>query len=277
MTRALISTIFTSSGNATSKSAGCAIETKKNGTALYLDFPLGVNRDGYDVWRERESICLERQRRRSARRLIRQRAKLGLSAASSRRHPSAKDIATTSIAFAIIWLWPACCASITSWAYTAPSGYRDGFSAAEGLYVHNQAQEYYAILCLESHRHHVQIVGENLGTVPFYVNEAMERHEILGMHVGIFGVNAAAETGARQGPGEYRGKSQYPRHGDVHGFLDAAPTSKTESRLACSTEAQAQQEHQYRAAQREALIEFLRSRGSLTDNSADPAPCSRHG
>ncbi len=25
---------------------------------LYLDFPLGVNRDGYDVWRERELFAL---------------------------------------------------------------------------------------------------------------------------------------------------------------------------------------------------------------------------
>ena len=52
-----------------------------------------------------------------------------------------------------------------------------GFSAAEGLYVHHPGDEYYAILSLESHRQGMQIVGENLGTVPFYVNEAMERHE----------------------------------------------------------------------------------------------------
>ena len=32
---------------------------EKNGVSLYLDLPLGVNPDGYDVWRERESFALE--------------------------------------------------------------------------------------------------------------------------------------------------------------------------------------------------------------------------
>ena len=73
----------------------------------------------------------------------------------------------------------------------------EGFNAADGLYVHHPAEEYYAILSLESHRQRTQIVGENLGTVPFYVNEAMERHDILGMHVGIFGVNPATSRRRR--------------------------------------------------------------------------------
>src|SRR5581483_5897392 len=38
----------------------------------------------------------------------------------------------------------------------------EGFGAADGLYVHGRAEEFYAILSLESHRHRVQIVGENL-------------------------------------------------------------------------------------------------------------------
>ena len=42
----------------------------------------------------------------------------------------------------------------------------DGFSATDGVYVHYRAPEFYAILNFESHRHQVQIVGENLGTVP---------------------------------------------------------------------------------------------------------------
>jgi 4-alpha-glucanotransferase len=49
----------------------------------------------------------------------------------------------------------------------------EGFDAADGLYVHQRAAEYYAVLNLESHRHRVGIVGENLGTVPPYVNEAL--------------------------------------------------------------------------------------------------------
>ena len=36
-----------------------AEKTRTGGPALYLDFPLGVNHDGYDVWREREVFALE--------------------------------------------------------------------------------------------------------------------------------------------------------------------------------------------------------------------------
>src|SRR5262249_26339187 len=33
-------------------------QAESGGAALYLDFPLGVNRDGFDVWREREIFAL---------------------------------------------------------------------------------------------------------------------------------------------------------------------------------------------------------------------------
>ncbi len=84
-----------------------------------------------------------------------------------------------------------------SWVCTVPIGCPEGFSAADGLYVHNRAAEYYAVLNLESHRHQVEIVGENLGTVPPYVNEALARHRILGMHVGQFGCDHGSVEGTR--------------------------------------------------------------------------------
>src|SRR5690606_6632464 len=52
----------------------------------------------------------------------------------------------------------------------------DGFSAREGVYVRYNADEMYAILCLESHRNRATILGENLGTVPPSVNAALRRH-----------------------------------------------------------------------------------------------------
>jgi 4-alpha-glucanotransferase len=55
--------------------------------------------------------------------------------------------------------------------------------AAEGVYVHYRAEEMYAILTLESHRHRSWLIGENLGTVPGYVNRAMQRHRLLRMYV----------------------------------------------------------------------------------------------
>src|SRR5437868_1278418 len=56
-------------------------------------------------------------------------------------------------------------------------------SGDKGVYVEYPAEELYAILSLESHRHHAGIVGENLGTVPPAVNAAMARHNIAQMYV----------------------------------------------------------------------------------------------
>jgi 4-alpha-glucanotransferase len=53
-----------------------------------------------------------------------------------------------------------------------------GMDARHGVYVRFPAEEMYAILSLESHKHRALIVGEDLGTVPRYVHTAMSRHAI---------------------------------------------------------------------------------------------------
>jgi 4-alpha-glucanotransferase len=58
-----------------------------------------------------------------------------------------------------------------------------GFEARHGVYVHYHAEELYAIICLESHRHQTRIVGENLGTVPDVVNTSMTQHQLHNMYV----------------------------------------------------------------------------------------------
>jgi len=146
----------------------------------------------------------------------------------------------------------------------------NGFSATEGLYVHNPAHEYWAILSLESHRHQAQIVGENLGTVPFYVNEAMARHKILGMHVGIFGVNANAGQALDQAPVNTVASLNTHDTATFMGFWTGADIHDRVA-LGLLEETQAHHELLYRAAQRDALTAFLQSRGLLRDNSTDPA------
>jgi 4-alpha-glucanotransferase len=64
-----------------------AEKARAGGTALYLDFPLGVNRDGYDVWRERE-FCFGSGWRSAAGHSLHQWPELGLPAAAPRSHPA---------------------------------------------------------------------------------------------------------------------------------------------------------------------------------------------
>jgi 4-alpha-glucanotransferase len=61
-----------------------------------------------------------------------------------------------------------------------------GFGLHEGTYVSYPAEELFAVLTLESQRHRCEVVGENLGTVPREINEALARHRIRGMYVAQF-------------------------------------------------------------------------------------------
>jgi 4-alpha-glucanotransferase len=61
-----------------------------------------------------------------------------------------------------------------------------GMGKHEGTYVSYPAEELFAVLCLESHRNHCEVVGENLGTVPPEIDEALPRHGIGGMYLAQF-------------------------------------------------------------------------------------------
>ncbi|MFL5495171.1 MAG: 4-alpha-glucanotransferase [Gemmatimonadales bacterium] len=61
-----------------------------------------------------------------------------------------------------------------------------GFGLHDGTYVSYPAEELFAVLTLESNRHRCEVVGENLGTVPREIYEALPRHRIWGMYLAIF-------------------------------------------------------------------------------------------
>jgi 4-alpha-glucanotransferase len=61
-----------------------------------------------------------------------------------------------------------------------------GFGLHEGTYVSYPAEELFAVLTLESHRHRCEVVGENLGNVPREIYEALPRHRIWGMYLAQF-------------------------------------------------------------------------------------------
>jgi len=61
-------------------------------------------------------------------------------------------------------------------------------------------EHYLAILCLESHREGVAIVGENLGIVPAEVDEALAAHDLLGTWVAYGAMDGTRYGRAFAGP-----------------------------------------------------------------------------
>ncbi len=148
----------------------------------YLDFPLGVNNDGYDVWRRRDVFARGASggappdafftkgqnwgfppldphalRRDGYRYLI----------SALERHLAYSSVLRLDHVMALHRL------------YWVP----EGLPASEGVYVRYPREELFAMLTLESHRHKAWIIGENLGTVPEVVNKAMEEHGVGDMYV----------------------------------------------------------------------------------------------
>jgi 4-alpha-glucanotransferase len=236
--------------------------------ALYLDFPLGVNRDGYDVWRERDLFALDASGGAPPDALFVKGQNWGFppfqpGALRRQAYRYYRDCLRHHMADAgmlridhVMGLHRA---------FWVP----DGFGAAEGLYVHARAEEFYAVLSLESHRHQVEIVGENLGTVPAYVNQALARHRILGMHVGQFGVGVDPTHALEAVPA--RSVASLNTH-DTATFMGFWTGAEIDDRVALGLldEEQARREHEYRSAQRDALTAFLRAIGRL-DSDETPA------
>ncbi len=153
-----------------------------DGVRFYLDLPLGVNPDGYDSWRYREFFAAgasagappdsfftkgqdwgfaplhpERSREQHYQYVIDY-------LRFQMRHTGMLRIDHVMGLHRLYWV-------------------PRGLPASAGAYVRYPAEELYAILSVESHRHKTMLVGENLGTVPPEVNESMDRHGVRRMYV----------------------------------------------------------------------------------------------
>lgn len=236
------------------------------GTTLYLDLPLSVPLDSYDVWRERDAFAQgvsagappdnfftkgqnwgllplhpERIREQGYRYFI----------ACLRHHLKYAGLLRLDHVMSLHRL------------FWVPRG----LEARQGVYVRYRADELYAILSLESHRHQSAIVGENLGTVPSYVNRTMARHNILGTYVGQFGFTANPEGALRAPPPN--SVASLNTH-DTPTFAGFWQSMDIEYRLkkGLMDENSAQMERRYREELRWALTAFLERQGWL---KGDPA------
>ncbi len=156
--------------------------SRASNVTLYLDLPLGIHPEGYDVWRERDAFVTgisagappdavftkgqswgfpplhpERIRNQGYRYFI----------AYLRHHLKSAGVLRIDHVMGLHRL------------FCIP----EGMSASEGAYIRYHPDELYAILSLESHRSRTVIVGEDLGTVPPYVRPAMKQHGVHRMYV----------------------------------------------------------------------------------------------
>jgi 4-alpha-glucanotransferase len=157
-------------------------KVRDKGQLLYLDLPLGLHSDGYDIWRNREffvrdvtvgappdvlfttgqnwmvppmnPVAMRLNRYSYYIAYIRNHLRFG----------SLLRIDHVMGLHRLFWI-------------------PRGLNGDKGVYVEYPAEELYSILSLESHRYQAGIVGENLGVVPRVVNQSMKRHNIAQIYV----------------------------------------------------------------------------------------------
>jgi 4-alpha-glucanotransferase len=159
-----------------------AAKDRRSGAGLYLDYPLGVHPDGYDAWRERALFAQGADAGAPPDSLFAGGQKWGFPPLHPEalredryryviecmrhqfRHASWVRLDHVMGLHRLFWV-PA------------------ARTPKEGVYVRYHPEEWYAIICLESHRAKTVVVGENLGTVPPEVTREMGRRGLKPMYV----------------------------------------------------------------------------------------------
>jgi 4-alpha-glucanotransferase len=152
---------------------------------LYLDLPLGVNPAGYDTWRERDAFLTGLSAGAPPDPFFTKGQKWGLPPLNPHglRRGGYRHLA-------------ACLRHHMRHAALLRIDHIMGFhrvfcvpqdaDATEGVYVQYPAEEFYAVLKIESHRARCAVAGEDLGTVPGGVRTSMRRHGIDRLYVMQF-------------------------------------------------------------------------------------------
>ncbi len=156
---------------------------RSSAVGLYLDLPVGVNGDAYEVWRHRNLFITELAAGAPPDALFLGGQNWGLpplSPTALRRdrykyfircvqhHMRVSSMLRIDHVMGLFRL------------YCVPQGR----PATDGVYLRYPSHELLAILTLESQRAQCALVGEDLGTVPPEVRPAMAKHGLFRLHVG---------------------------------------------------------------------------------------------
>jgi 4-alpha-glucanotransferase len=163
---------------------------------LYLDLPVGVHPDGFDVWRHPRLFLSGASVGAPPDRL----QEYGQVWALPPMHPNTgRDDGYAHLRqvfrrmLSVAGMLRIDHVMGLHRIYCVPNG-SDG---RDGAYLLYPKEELYAVLMIEAHRAGAVVVGENLGTVPAAVNRELERRGILGMHVQQFTFKAGRSAIAR--------------------------------------------------------------------------------
>lgn len=244
-----------------------AASAKLNGVTLYFDLPLGVHRNGYDVWRYQELFALgassgappdaiftsgqdwgfpplhPERIREDGYRYVRDYLRHNMADAGMLRIDHVMGL------HRLFWI-------------------PRELEASQGVYVRYRPEELYAVLCIESNRAQCEIIGEDLGNVPGYVRTSMSRHGLRRMFIITYELADSS------------GKSLGKIPADMVAALnthDMAPFATfwsgrdidIRSSLGLLDVGEVLEEKQTHDRVKRLLIEFLRRRGLLTGTSPD--------
>jgi 4-alpha-glucanotransferase len=167
--------------------------------SLYLDLPVGVNCDAYEVWRWRELFLTELAAGAPPDALFLGGQDWGLpplSPAALRRDHYRYFIRCVRHHMRVAGMLRIDHVMGLFRLYCVPAGR----PATDGVYLRYHADELLAILALESSRAHCAVAGEDLGTVPPQVRPAMAQHGLFRLHVGQWSFPARPGDAPTPGP-----------------------------------------------------------------------------
>lgn len=148
-----------------------------------------------------------------------------------------------------------------------------GLSSAHGAYVHYPLEDLIAILALESVRHQCLVIGEDLGTVPEQVRDAMERYQLYHYKVLLF---------EKEHDGRFKLPSQYVAHAlaavtthdlpTLRGWWESHDIALRDRLNLYPSKAVSDEVHRVRAQELPAMTEALTAQGLWHWHHSQPLP-----
>lgn len=254
--------------------AALADEAREHGPGLYLDLPLGVHSDGYDAMMRAELFARGVTAGAPPDMFFTKGQNWGFAPGQphrAREQAHAWCIETLRNHLRYAGMLRLDHVMGLHRLYWIP----EGMPATEGTYVRNALDELMAVVCVESHRHRAMIIGEDLGTVPWQIRRAMERHGIMGMCVTQFEMNSDASRAVPE-PGEAKIASLNTHDLPPFAAFWEGTDIADRAALGLISEDESHHELESRGAMRHAVTEFFRARGKL-DLPSDSHDASESG